>query len=227
MGTPVVELSSHALVSEAEAKTWASVNQENVPEGDALRLLINTASKNLDIRLNRESVSRGLITERHKIIKASIYEIWLLQTPVLSISELNNDTTREFGSSTIIPATDYILDTERGKIEYTGTGGTFPIAFTAGLDALQIKYWAGAASTDLVPWEVKGLCLETVAVYYYHLSRKEFSVKQITDDQGNRTYTGFDFLPKPVEKQIRQIRRIIMGRQTGRRVSVDPNTPAP
>jgi hypothetical protein len=227
MAPLVVQLSPYALVTEPEAKAWASINQENIPEGDSLRTLINTASRNIENRLTVEVVSRGLITERHKILKPGTWEIWLLQAPVLSVSELNNDSTREFAAGTIIPATDYILDTERGKIEYTGASGTFPLHFVQGLDVLQVKYWSGVAAVGDVPWDVKGLCLETVAVYFYHLNRKEFSVKQITDDQGNRTYTGFDFLPKPVEKEIKRVKRILTGRITGRRISADSGTPAP
>jgi hypothetical protein len=229
MAPTAIRLADWAAVSEAEAKEWASINQENVPSGDILRVMLNTATRTIEQELHCEVISRGQIVEQHTIQRSNIWQIWLLERPVLEISEVNEDTTRDFSGTTEIPPTDYILDSDRGLIKYTGNGGSWPLHFTMGIDVLQVKYWAGVKTRDDVDYNLRGLVMETVAHYYYHLTRKDFAVRQITDDQGNRTFTGFNFLPKEVKAALADhpLRKLQYGRITGRRVSVDPLTPAP
>lgn len=222
-----VKLSDNAIVDEGQAKAWAYINQENLPEGDLLRLLINDASENLEDFLELEIISRGLITEQLDVRRLDVATVWTLQRPILSVNELNSDTVRSFGATTVIPAADYVVDNERGKITYLGEGGSLPTYFAAGLQSVQIEYWSGYKTRADVPRVIASSVLETVAIYYYHLSRKQFGVNSISDEQGNRTYMKFDFLPEEVKRNLSSKRRRIYARQGSRRVSVDAGQAAP
>jgi hypothetical protein len=220
-----VQISAYSLATEDEAKTWASINHENVPEGDILRLLLNTASINVEKAIQFEVVSRGLITEQHTIRNEHISKVFLLQPNILGVDEVNDDPNRVFGSTTIIDGSELIFDTEIGAIQRVGAGGSLPVFYTLGIDSLQVKYWSGVAATANVDWDIKGLACEAVAEYFYHLQRKQFATRQITDDQGNRTFMKFDFLPDSIKAKTKELKRITIGKITGRRVSADAGTP--
>ena len=223
-----VKLSPYAIVDEGEAKAWAVINQQNIPGGDLLRLLINAASFNIEDYLKVEIISRGLITEDLDVKRIDIGAIWTLERPILAVSELNSDTVRSFGSTTVIPSTEYILYEERGKIVYIAQGGSLPTYFAAGLQSVRVKYWAGYKTVEDIPEVIKSSAMETIARYYYHITRKNFDVSSISDEQGSRTFVrAFNFVPDDVKANLSSKKRRSFARQGNRRVDLDTLTPAP
>jgi hypothetical protein len=227
MARTAIPLSPYALVTEDEAKTWASIQPDNIPEGDLLVMAINAASKSVEQFLKFDIISRGLITEQYSIRSLRVGDIWTSQRPILAVQEVNHDTGRTFGASTVIPATDYIVNAQRGKITYVGAGGSFPIFFSTGIDVLQIKYWAGVKTVQEVDDVLKRSTLETVAAMYYHVNRKHFDTITVADDQGARTFLKHNWLPEFVKEGLVERRKVILARQSTNLISVDAGTPAP
>ncbi len=219
----------NAIVDLDYAKAWATTNMEAGPDDDLLQGLVNTASDNFELELDLEVISRGVINEVHDIKTFNMWEIWLLQLPVYSFQTLKNDPGRDFTNPNAdIPADERIVDLERGKVTRMGSGSAYPSIFTAGLGAVEAVYAAGFKSPITatpttapdVPDKIKGLVMETAASYYYHLQQHGFNTTSISDEQGNRTFMNFDFIPKHVKKAMFKLFPIHAGRITGRRVSV-------
>jgi hypothetical protein len=192
------------------------------PEDDLLILLIQAASENIEEELDLETITRGTITEDHSIRAPDVAQIWTLQRPIIAVSEVNNDVNLQFPAGTKLDTAEYIVDNDLGRITRVASGGSWPSVFTMGLDATRVIYTAGVGGKDAVPVSLKSACMETVAVYYYHITREQFGVNSISDDQGNRSFVSFDFLPKPVLKKLEKypFRKLRGKRITGKRVSV-------
>ena len=227
MAKTAVALSPYALVTEDEAKTWASIQPDNIPEGDLLNMAINAASQSVEDFVKLDILSRGLITEQYSVRSLRVGEIWTSQRPILAVSEVNNDSARGFGASTIIPASDYIINAQRGKLTYVGAGGSFPIFFSTGIDVVQIKYWAGVKTVGEVDDVYKRSTLETVSAMYYHVNRKHFDTITVADDQGARTFLKHNWLPGFVKEGLADRVKISFARQSTNLISVDDGTPAP
>lgn len=221
------ELADEAPVTLLEAKSWAKANMDASPDDDLFQQLINAAYENLEDEISLEFVSRGVITELHTIRSLREFEIWTLQRPHYGSLTLWNDTNRVFGSGTLIDASEIIVDQQRGKVSYVGSGSAFPTFFSAGLDVVQVQYSAGykspktglPATAPDVPKKVKSIVLETAASYFYHLTEKEFNKRGYSDEQGNKTFVEFDFIPKPILRKLNRFRKYHGGRITGRRIS--------
>jgi hypothetical protein len=223
-----VKLSPYAIVDEGEAKAWAHINQQNIPGGDLLRLLINAATFSIEDWLKLEIISRGLITEDLDVKRIDIGAIWTLHRPILDVNELNSDTVRSFGTTTVIDPSEYIVYKDRGKIVYIAQGGSLPTYFAAGLQSVRVKYWAGYKTVADIPEIIKSSAMETVALYYYHITRKNFDVSSISDESGSRTFVRkFSFLPDEVKANLSSKRRRSFARQRNHRVSLDTNQQAP
>jgi hypothetical protein len=214
-----IQLSRFAYVTLGEAKEWARANIEGNPEDDALNLFINAASRNLDNHLNFEVVSRGKITEVHTIRRTDWSQIWLLQRPLIEVVSVHEDPNQDFNTDSLLAADEYTVDNERGMITRVNTG--WPTYWILGFEVVQAIYKSGFADTESVDWEYKSLCLETVAQYYYHATRKQFAVSAIKDQAGDRTYMEFNFIPKAVKAKAAKFVLRRFGTITGRRVSTE------
>ncbi len=210
------------LVSLEYAKAWAGARMSATPEDDLLILLIQSASENIEEEIDLETITRGTITEDHSILGPDEFSIWTLQRPIISVSEVNNDVNLQFAAGTALDPSEYIVDNDLGRIKRVAAGGSWPSVFTQGMNAVRVIYTAGVADKDAVPNTLKSCCMETVAVYYYHITRQQFGVNSISDEQGNRSFMSFDFLPDPVMKKLAKYpyRKLRGKRVTGRRVSV-------
>lgn len=210
------------LVSLEFAKAWAKTKMAATPEDDLLILLIQAASENIEEEIDLETITRGAITEDHSIWAPDVPQIWTLQRPIISVTEVNNDVNLSFGAGTKLATDEFIVDKDLGRITRVASGGSWPSVFTMGLNATRIIYSSGVADKDAVPVSLKSACMETVAVYYYHITREQFGVNSISDDEGNRSFVSFDFLPKPVMKKLGKYpyRKLRGKRITGKRVSV-------
>lgn len=224
-----VQIDPFSPVTLAEAKGWAKANLNASPEDDLLTLLINSAFENVEKEIDLEIVSRGTITELHTILNLNQWEIWTLQTPIHTFTSLKNDSGRDFSNPNAdLPAAERIVDMERGKISRMGAGSSHPTPFIYGLDTVQVVYSAGyqnpttnlPAAAAPVPNSLKSCILETIASYYYHITEQGFNVTGNSDDQGNRSFVSFDFIPKPVRGKLSQFKPIRVGRIRARRDSV-------
>ena len=227
MAKTAIALSPYALVTEDEAKSWASIQPDNIPEGDLLNMMINAASESVEQFIGFDVITRGLITVRYSVRGLRIGDLWTRHTPIIAVSELNHDTALGFGASTIIPPTDFIVNKDRGKVTYVGAGGSFPIFFSTGIDVVQLKYWAGVKLVTDVDDVYKRSTLETVAAMYYHVNRKHFDTITVADDQGARTFLKHNWLPEFVKEGLAKKQRKFYARQSTNLISVDAQTPAP
>ncbi len=210
------------LVSLEYAKAWAKAKMSASPDDDLLILLIQSASENIEEEIDLETITRGTITEDHSIRSPDVAQIWTLQRPIILVSEVNNDVNLAFGTGTKFATDEFIVDKDLGRITRVASGGSWPSVFTMGLNATRIIYTSGVADKDTVPVSLKSACMETVAVYYYHITREQFGVNSISDEQGNRSFVSFDFLPKSVMKKLAKYpyRKLRGKRITGKRVSI-------
>ena len=221
------EVSDDSPVTLEEAKSWAKANMDASPDDDFFAQLINAAFENLEEETNLEFVSRGQITELHSIRTLQSWELWTLQPNHYGAITVYNDSNRVFGAGTEVPSTELIIDQVRGKVQRVGSGSAFPSFFEAGIDVVQIVYFAGfqspksllPAAAPPMPSKIKSLVLETAASYFYHATEKGFNKRGYSDEAGNKTFLNFDFIPPVIMRKLNKIRRVRGGRSTGRRIA--------
>ncbi len=148
----------NAIVSLAEAKAFLKITAAS--EDSILETMINRASIWANDYTGRLLLSRTN-TEYYDGDGTDI--LILRQYPVTSITNLYDDVDRAFGSNTIIPAADIVLNTENGIIRlFNGTA-----AFNTGMMNVKAVYVAGYVTP---PESVK----EAVLVHVGHSYRRQY-----------------------------------------------------
>lgn len=141
-----------ALATLAEARSHCRVDASDTTFDGDLENLINAVS-----------VMFNTITRRQLLSKANTeyYDgdgtgtLYLNNYPVTTLTSLNIDTDRQYGSETLVISGDYLLYSELGKI-------VLPYdAFDKGPQTVKVVYTAGYAFAS-IPYDLKASCLDQI-----------------------------------------------------------------
>lgn len=145
-------LRANALTTVAACKTQLDIPAPNTDQDSYIERLVNTASQQIERYCNRVFV----LTSYSEVFDGGrANQVLLSNIPVVSISEVNLDSERVFGASTIIPSTDYSLN---GAVitRLSGTWGNVR-------QSLLIKYSAGFS---VIPADIEDACIMLVELRY-------------------------------------------------------------
>lgn len=173
---------TNAIVSITEAKDFLKITAET--DDAIIESLINRASSWANDYTGRLLLSR---TNTEYYDGDGTGTILLRQYPVTSITNIYDDVDRVFGSNTIIPAPDIILNQESGIVRlFNGTA-----AFNKGMMNVKAVYVAGYVTP---PESLK----EAVLVHVGHSYRRQYADQKfgvVSETTGDRTisYVNEDF----------------------------------
>ncbi|MFO0799535.1 MAG: phage head-tail connector protein [Gemmataceae bacterium] len=128
----------------------------------------------------------GTFTEVHAGATALLF---LRNYPVSSVASVRVDAGRQFGTDTILPATNYVVHSDRGVIE--SAGGVFLRSRARRAPGtVQVTY---STPTDAVPGAVKEALSQLVG-HWYRLAKTSEDLGGVlltekTDDTGTKQYT--------------------------------------
>lgn len=177
---------TNALVSLAEAKTFLKITASS--EDSVIEDFINRASIWANDYTGRLLKSRAN-TDYYDGNGGNVLS--LNQYPVTTLTSLNDDTDRVFGSGTAINvSTDVILNTDAGIVTLFNQA----TAFSVGTMNIKVVYTAGYTTA---PETVK----EAVLLYVGHIYRRQyadqkFGVQSETIGDRTTTYSTDDFVGK-------------------------------
>lgn len=129
--------------------------------------------------------------------------IFLKATPVASVSTVHNDSQREYGSSSLVAASDYYVDTATGVLLFDypiiSGPGSVQVVYTGGI-AASVEGLVSAGYGDIVD------AATTQAVHQFQ-RRRTPHLSGFSDPTGNTTFTSeIDWLPI-VRKTMARYRR--------------------
>jgi hypothetical protein len=143
-------------------------------------------------------------------------ELWSLEWPVLSVLEINEDTSRSYGSGTKLTlSTDYVLDLSEGK--FTRVAGQLPFYWLSSWRSQRLVYSAGYANALTVPEDVKDICRRLVVLLFQEVDKGRIGISGASDPGGNWTRFGPSKLTSEMRDQLEAYRRRRFGTDTGER----------
>jgi uncharacterized phiE125 gp8 family phage protein len=172
----------NAIVSLAEAKAFLKIT--GAGDDSIIESMINRASIWANDYTGRLLLSR---TNTEYYDGDGTGTLILRQYPVTSITNIYDDVDRAFGSNTIIPAADIVLNQENGIVRlFNGS-----VAFTPGMLNVKAVYVAGYATP---PESLKEAVLVCVGNFY----RRQYADQKfgiVSESTGDRTtsYANEDF----------------------------------
>lgn len=190
-------LPANAFVSLSDLKTYLNLAGSN--QDAQLEVAIGAASGCIESYLKRQIPSRGAITEYHSLECAGA-ELYLGDWPIVSVTSVNEDSTRTYGSTGLLVVdTDYIVSKRSGKLVRAVLGGGAR-GWLSGFRTVKVVYLAGymppdastPAGATAIPEDLRLVCLEVAAAIYSEADRKRWGVSAVSDAMGNLTrYLGY------------------------------------
>ena len=128
------------------------LNKANTTNDDYLESLISIASADIESYTNRQLRVRtygvnGLDAEYHNGDGSN--KLYAKQYPIMSVTSVHDDVDRDFDSTTLKTATEYMVWKDEGIIQLLSdavNGSTF----STGIANLQLKYTAGYGTLEII-----------------------------------------------------------------------------
>lgn len=180
------------LTTKANVKEYLSIT--GTSDDDFIDNLIARASEAIENYCKRKFNSETL-TEYYDGKGSN--RIVLDRRPVISITSIHDDTDREYGSATLVAASDYVLYEDRGIVEYDASERTFTSTkayFADGQKNVKVVYVAGYST---IPTDVEQACIMLVALLYNRGEQRADGIK--TEAQAgtyNVAYVGTLMIPE-------------------------------
>jgi len=108
--------------------------------------------------------------------------IRLLEWPVHSIAEIAEDTSRDFGSTTVLDSDEYEADSS-GLV--TRVIDAQPYPFECGYRAIKVRYSAGYGAISAVPPDLRDLCIRLAGAKVQEFQRGALGTTSVSDQLGN------------------------------------------
>jgi len=157
-------LISNALTSIETVKSHLAISATDTSQNSRLELLINAASQRLDTMCNRALKERQHIEYRSGR-RSNI--LTLREWPITLVTELNVDSSSQFGPTTVIDNSLYTVGDDNNSIILLGE------YFASGFHNIKVSYTAGYNAT-LHPGHMAELelaCLWLIEWFYKHRER--------------------------------------------------------
>jgi hypothetical protein len=147
-----VAVNANGLATFADAKALFTYDDT---EQTAVEKLINFASSKIEVYTRRQLAARNTT---FYLDGTGTDTLLVPEYPVNSVASLYVDTERAYGATTLIAATDYYIDAERGTIQL------YDDVFSSAGDVRVVKLTAnvGLATTHLLFPVLNSACLEYV-----------------------------------------------------------------
>lgn len=186
--------------------------------------ILNRSRARIEAFFSRVVVTRATdLTEFHSP-KFATSTLWTLDKPIISITTIHEDTTRAYGSTTLLTeGTDYIVQKPAGKIIRIASATGSPRSWQFGFRTVRVVGSFGYADTDSVPWEIKDPALRHVARTYREITREHHDLASIQDDVGRVQYFSDRTFNKSITDELLPYRRQSFGAETGERDVLVPN----
>jgi uncharacterized phiE125 gp8 family phage protein len=192
-------LNADALISLADFKTFSNISGSD--HDTILEMLINQASAWI-----RRHIGRNLIQTTYTEYYNGHGErdLKLRNRPIVSVSNLYDDSARAFGSSSeIAVATNVLISKEAGIITLWNTAGVF----SRGRANIKVIYSAGYALAS-IPADVQMAVCRTVDKHYRAgYTNRALDVSSETEGERTTTHAGPD-LSKDVKALLLPFRKV-------------------
>ena len=187
-------LEAWALATVQELKDELSSPPASTRLDVLLENLLNRATSIIEQYTYRRLIFRGSdYVEYHSIPRDSLFEIYTLDYPIISITDLREDVSLAYGTTSIIDAASYVVakgnpeGTSRAKI-----GRLYGYMWLPGYRTYQLTYRAGFANRAAVPGALKDVCLALAAIRYREIERKAQGEIIKTEPVGGGTIRTMD-----------------------------------
>jgi hypothetical protein len=130
--------------------------------------------------------------------------------PIRNIAEIHEDSSRVFGSTTLLVAgTDYEKWTDESELRAIArlSGGSYT-SWSGGDWVVKARLSAGYKGPAEVPPEIKGVCLELASWFVQHSERKQYGLSSTSDATGSRSFTGPPILTTGMLAKLGKFRRV-------------------
>ena len=166
-----------ALVTLAELKEFLKVS--TTTDDVLFNVLINSASRLANSYTGRQLLSKS---HTHYYDGSGSSELIVAEYPIVSVTTLNDDTNRDFGSGDNISSANYMLDKEAGIIRLWNAEASF----VKGDGTVKLVFSAGYAVAD-VPADLKLAVMRLCAIMYEKALNRRHDV--VSESVGDRTTT--------------------------------------
>lgn len=207
-----VDLAANALIDETELASYMGAGSTIV--ADDARRVINRASDLLCEWLGRTLITPGSdLVEFHTVARAE-HELLLLDWPIVTVTSVHEDTTREYAAASLLTTDQYIVSKPGGKLirveALSGASSWLP-----GFRAIRVAYKPGYAIAN-VPARYKDAVGQIAAILWGEKKRGNWGVTGMSDGQGNFTRLSASHLPAYITEPI-EADRAPRGHRTGER----------
>jgi hypothetical protein len=194
------------LTTLPRVKDRLSVGANDSQYDDVLERMIRAASAKVEAYIRRQ-VLKGTTTEYFDVAPGQ--ELFPLKAyPVTSITTVHNDADRAYGSSTLMAADTYTVDTDTGLLYVEGA------YLITGIRALKVVYIGGMAATTsafVATQDYSNIvdATERQVCFLFNMRGKEGQTA-ISAATGNVTWIGSTDLTDGVKKDLDDFRRVIL-----------------
>lgn len=191
----------YALVTLAQVKEFVLNDSTVATFDDALTAMVNEVSHAIETYCGRKFKERTGLTEYHNPKGGTVVSLKNFPVTGTTAFALYDDPNRNYGSDTLIAATDYFLDLETGVIHLTNDG-----EFSSAPGAVKAFYSAGYA-TDSIPYTLQRACKKWVARIWKERVNQAWDLKSL-GAAGETTSFDLDAMPKDVKKLLNMFKRV-------------------
>jgi uncharacterized phiE125 gp8 family phage protein len=186
------------LTTLAKVKEQLDIPTEETGDDSLLTRLITVADTFVENYCRRYFEAQDL-TEYHRG-KGGETVLKLNEYPVNSVTSIHDDPDRSYGSTALIDASYYVVDTKSGIVRLDG------VKFQAGFDNIKVVYNAGYST---IPFDLEQAVLDLIALKYNSRDKDRLGVKSRSiDGQSSIVFITDELLPeiKVVLDMYRKVR---------------------
>jgi len=132
------------------------------------------------------------------------HRIRLLESPIVSLAEINEDSNRNYAAATALAAADYEYSFAG---EVTRVYARSPISFWSGYRSVRVRYSAGYGGLSSVPPDLKDVCLRLAGTMHQEFQRGALGVSTVSDQLGNFTRLSSARLTDEMRDALAEYRR--------------------
>jgi len=180
-----MSVAANALATLEEVKDFYGMTGSKQADDDLIEDLIDRITQLFQTYCGWSSFKAADYTEY--IDGESTKYIFPINTPIISITSIHDDTDWVYGSDTLIENTEYRSVDERYIVSKDSL-------FGRGDQNIKLVYRAGY---ETIPGDLKQSCIEEVTKRYKH--RRDIDIQAKSLDDGDATYSESAFLPATKE----------------------------
>lgn len=207
-----IALLPYAVITDADLAIEVPVTN-SAAVVDQLKDVCNRVTGNLEAYCRRELITRAVDRVEFHTLNRACYEIDAIQYPIISVSEVNEDFTRQYAIATRLTAdVDYILSKPRGRIIRMLDAKSGRRPWLRGYRAIRLTLRAGyAADRSDLPYDIRDVALQLAAMTYREATRGGQGILSQTDAAGTLTRWSVPMLTRPMKEKLAPHRRLSWG----------------